>query len=316
MARYRVLAVDNQPASVRDYWEALREADMEVTECLTKEQAIRKYNEEPFDIIILDLMMNPHNAESSGLEVVSFVRESSGVQSLPIILFTINKDSIDAKELVLRDSLMKIVYKADTSRRQLAEITAEFIKSAKSHESGGVKRSKPTPESKYFVRDSSDEAVEVIFVSSATQDAVRLYSSWRKYDNVEWKKSVFFDLFHERLELQCPFTLSVRFADSSDNGIQGMVFAPGEIEYAIFESAPWNRYTPDGDRLFKWVGKVLVAWLIREHLAQGSTGRIVICEKDLETQKFLKRIGFEQYGERNVYYINFTKATAIVSSVT
>lgn len=88
MNGYRILVVDDEPSVRESVGYALRQEGLEVTLASDGEDAERKLTKEPFDLLVLDIMM----PGKSGLDICRDVRASSAV---PIILLTAKDAEVD-----------------------------------------------------------------------------------------------------------------------------------------------------------------------------------------------------------------------------
>ena len=87
----RILVVDDEPISLMLLDKILRRSDFSVATANTAQEAIRQLNLEPFDLMILDLLM----PDMDGLTLLEQLRENERFYNLPIIIFTaISQDRI------------------------------------------------------------------------------------------------------------------------------------------------------------------------------------------------------------------------------
>jgi excisionase family DNA binding protein len=87
-----VLIVDDDPG-LREYMRANLEMDgYHVREAGSAEEGLQVLEEEPPDLILLDVMM-PH---VDGWEMLRRVRERHGVESIPIVMFSGKVDEVEA----------------------------------------------------------------------------------------------------------------------------------------------------------------------------------------------------------------------------
>lgn len=84
----RLLVTDDDPAIVRLVRAALEPEGFEIVEANTGAEAVRLMKEEPFDLVILDIMM----PEMDGLEACRQIRQSSEV---PIIFLSAKDEEAD-----------------------------------------------------------------------------------------------------------------------------------------------------------------------------------------------------------------------------
>ncbi|MFV0519295.1 MAG: response regulator transcription factor [Lachnospirales bacterium] len=84
----KVLVVDDEKLIVKGIKFSLEQEQMEVDTASDGEEALEKFNEKHYDIIILDLML----PKKTGLEVCQIIRETS---SVPIIMLTAKDSDMD-----------------------------------------------------------------------------------------------------------------------------------------------------------------------------------------------------------------------------
>ena len=106
----KVLIVDDDSdirRLVRLYLETMHQCD--IREAEHGLGAIKYLMEEKFQLVITDLFMRPMN----GLELVAFLKRTSGFENLPIIMLTSNGEERDrdrALQLGVNDYLLKPFY--------------------------------------------------------------------------------------------------------------------------------------------------------------------------------------------------------------
>lgn len=86
----RILVVDDEPDTVDLIRLTLETADYDVHQALTGAEAIEMIEAQPFDVVLLDIMM----PELSGFDVIQKLN-ASGVDHPPIIFLTAKMDSED-----------------------------------------------------------------------------------------------------------------------------------------------------------------------------------------------------------------------------
>lgn len=80
----KILVVDDEPVSLMLLDTILRRSNFTVSTALSGHDALTLLNEEPFDLMILDLLM----PDMDGLEVLETLRENPHFENLPVIVFT------------------------------------------------------------------------------------------------------------------------------------------------------------------------------------------------------------------------------------
>ncbi|ANS76799.1 hypothetical protein AWM70_21265 [Paenibacillus yonginensis] len=83
-AKYRILAVDDDPVNLRILEKILSPDHYHITSVLSGSEALTKLNETKWDLVIADVMM-PH---MSGYELVRIIRQRFSLSELPVLLLT------------------------------------------------------------------------------------------------------------------------------------------------------------------------------------------------------------------------------------
>jgi len=84
----RILIVDDEPAIIKGLSFSLKQDGYEIDSAVDGEEAVEKFNSNPYDLIILDVMLPRLN----GLEVLERIREQSRV---PVIMLTAKGEDMD-----------------------------------------------------------------------------------------------------------------------------------------------------------------------------------------------------------------------------
>ena len=84
----RILIVDDEPAIIKGLSFSLKQDGYEIDSAADGEEAVEKFNSNPYDLIILDVMLPRLN----GLEVLERIREQSRV---PVIMLTAKGEDMD-----------------------------------------------------------------------------------------------------------------------------------------------------------------------------------------------------------------------------
>jgi len=84
----RILIVDDEPAIIKGLSFSLKQDGYEIDSAADGEEAVEKFNSNPYDLIILDVMLPRLN----GLEVLEKIREQSRV---PVIMLTAKGEDMD-----------------------------------------------------------------------------------------------------------------------------------------------------------------------------------------------------------------------------
>ena len=83
-----ILIVDDEPAIIKGLSFSLKQDGYEIDSAADGEEAVEKFNSNPYDLIILDVMLPRLN----GLEVLEKIREQSRV---PVIMLTAKGEDMD-----------------------------------------------------------------------------------------------------------------------------------------------------------------------------------------------------------------------------
>ena len=84
----RILIVDDEPAIIKGLSFSLKQDGYEIDSAADGEEAVEKFNSNPYDLIILDVMLPRLN----GLEVLERIREQSRI---PVIMLTAKGEDMD-----------------------------------------------------------------------------------------------------------------------------------------------------------------------------------------------------------------------------
>lgn len=84
----RLLIVDDEPAIVKGLVFSLKQDGYEIDEAYDGEEAVEKFKSNPYDLVVLDVMLPRLN----GLEVLQRIREKSRV---PVIMLTAKGEDMD-----------------------------------------------------------------------------------------------------------------------------------------------------------------------------------------------------------------------------
>src|SRR5690554_5153750 len=84
----KILIVDDEPAIVKGLVFSLKQDGYDIDAAYDGEEAVEKFNSNPYDLIILDVMLPKLN----GLEVLQRIREKSRI---PVIMLTAKGEDMD-----------------------------------------------------------------------------------------------------------------------------------------------------------------------------------------------------------------------------
>jgi DNA-binding response OmpR family regulator len=87
----RVLVVEDHPVIAELVETRLRIEGLRATKCLGGREAIKRLDCEPFDLVILDIMM----PDIDGYEVLAHIRSQHGTRDLPVIFLTARSSQED-----------------------------------------------------------------------------------------------------------------------------------------------------------------------------------------------------------------------------
>lgn len=90
----RVLVVEDHPVIADLVETRLRIEGLQATKCLGGREAIRRIDSEPFDLVILDIMM----PDIDGYEVLAHIRNSKATRDLPVIFLTARSTQEDIEK--------------------------------------------------------------------------------------------------------------------------------------------------------------------------------------------------------------------------
>lgn len=87
----KVLVVDDLPTELELICRILQEAGMQVIRAVDGEEAINRIQEEPADLVVLDVVMPRMN----GFEVIRELRGNEQTKNIPIVMCTQKNTDID-----------------------------------------------------------------------------------------------------------------------------------------------------------------------------------------------------------------------------
>ncbi|MDM8543840.1 response regulator [Desulfococcaceae bacterium HSG9] len=89
---FNILIVDDEPINIQLLGNVLKESDYDVQFATSGEEALEWVNSEPFDLILLDLMM----PTMDGYEVCERIKNNSATNAIPILFLSA---SVSAKKI-------------------------------------------------------------------------------------------------------------------------------------------------------------------------------------------------------------------------
>ncbi len=87
----RVLVVEDHPVIAELVETRLRIEGLRATKCLGGREAIKRIDSEPFDLVILDIMM----PDIDGYEVLAHIRSQQATRDLPVVFLTARSSQED-----------------------------------------------------------------------------------------------------------------------------------------------------------------------------------------------------------------------------
>ena len=90
----RVLVVEDHPLIAELVETRLRIEGLRASKCPGGREAIERLNTEPFDLVVLDIMM----PDMDGYEVLAYIRGREGTRDLPVIFLTARASREDVEK--------------------------------------------------------------------------------------------------------------------------------------------------------------------------------------------------------------------------
>jgi DNA-binding response OmpR family regulator len=90
----RVLVVEDHPVIAELVETRLRIEGLRASKCLGGREAIRRVDSEPFDLVILDIMM----PDIDGYEVLAHIRSQEATRDLPVVFLTARSSQEDIEK--------------------------------------------------------------------------------------------------------------------------------------------------------------------------------------------------------------------------
>lgn len=86
----KILIIDDEPETIKELREYLESMGYRVTLTLSGKEGLAKIQQEPPDLIILDLML----PEMNGYKVARFIKFDKRFQNIPLIMFSARSDNL------------------------------------------------------------------------------------------------------------------------------------------------------------------------------------------------------------------------------
>ncbi len=278
--KQKILLVDDQQQAMRYHWSALERAGYSVTRCETTREAVRSYNDDHFDLIILDRMLPPgevlDGSETemdlrTGYRIYEDLRQRHHLKSVPIIIFTNFYETETAQEIEGKDERAIVLGKDTIPSELVNEIRGMVEHYPVAPEETIIPLTEHPNVAPYYVWDARTGDRKRIFFDYFRDGTAQLFekdanSPWHWRFNEVWKQY----LSHDKS--QSHVLKLVLHEETNEGGeIHGIYFTGGETPQnwfrdVLFEAAPWSRRDAGEARVLRGVGKAMVARFIRQAL--------------------------------------------------
>lgn len=158
----------------------------------------------------------------------------------------------------------------------------------------------------YITASQSGRTVPVRFAPLAPEDADELTSEL-------WRQAVFSDVWPQFIGDET--TRKLVCTQNEDLRIQGLVRfgsvtrSGGLLKHNLLEAAPFNQHNTSVQQ-YRGVGRVLVARLVAESVAQGGEGRVAVSPRR-GTEPFYLAIGFKM---KNIMRLDSAAAETLLEA--
>jgi CheY-like chemotaxis protein len=339
----KVLVLDDQPAMMRYWWNALESSGFNVVRCQTTEEAAREYSADNYDLIILDRMMPTgevfHGSDTqvnitAGETVLSDQRKRGHLRDVPVIIFTSYDDQEVAQKLSAQDPRFRLVHKS-TVPTELVKIARQMVEhypvEAKQPEVLEDQHPNTAP---YYVRNAQTGApVRMSFVQCVPEGSAFLKPSSR--GSWLWSSVLEYYLSDGQLYKHVSRLVPHQGPGSdaqTDDIAEGAFYNGGRdaqwYRNILFEAAPGNRYGDD-DRRMTGVGKALVVRFLRECLYRHGIreedilmGTHQLDDDQVKIQAtrtataFLQSLGFVCNPSTGIFTVSHDAARRLIADVT
>jgi CheY-like chemotaxis protein len=276
----RILMVDDEHSSTRYIKAALEDEGFDVTRSDSTTLAVLSYNDDHYDLIILDRMMPPgevfKGSETemdiqTGYWMYQDLRRRWHLAGVPILILTNFYEFEQAEEMEAKDERLRVRRKG-TNLDDLVAVARELTDKY------------PIERAITFIpMDEYPNVAPYYVYDVATGQPVRLY-----FDRFRDPQPAFADIFSAEDEGEWEFrsrfegflkseedrshTLRAMLRESrseTPNSVHALFYTGGEgreawHQFVLFEAAPWNRREAAEERRLRHVGKALVARFVRE----------------------------------------------------
>ncbi|GAB4461895.1 MAG: hypothetical protein OHK0029_27870 [Armatimonadaceae bacterium] len=278
--RPKILLVDDQQQAMRYHWSALERAGFEVTRCDTTRDAIRAYNDDHFDLIILDRMLPPGEALDgsetemdlqTGYRIYDDLRQRHHLKRVPIIILTNFYEAETAHAIEDKDERALVLGKDTLPSELVAEVHHRIEVYPVDRQDTVIPLTEHPNVAPYYVWDTrTGERRRVYFDYYREADPKtfdnKLAAPWYWRFGDVWQQY----LSHDKSRTHI---LKAVLHEAGDEPflLHGVYYTGGDspvnwYKEVLFESAPWSRYDAGDQRRLRGVGKVMVARFIRQCL--------------------------------------------------
>lgn len=347
----KILVLDDEPTKMIYWWEALQDEGHTVVCCTSVEEAIRQYNADYYDLIVLDRMMPPGEifgrvadppVKETGSHVLFDFRDRRHLGSVPVIMLTNYSDDETIDQLYNDYGRFQVVSK-HTVPSEFVKIASDAMEEWPVEAVDEIKPVIPDNEfpdiAPYHVWEvETDEAIRVHFERCCLNEHEEILGNeWDFADNFIQLLS-HRDTCYQVHKLICNDNSKTN-KNSKDNkntelGVIGVYWSGKEKEHSdwyrfvLFVVAPSVKHGHD-ERKLRGVGEVMIARYLREWLWRH--GKLpeahdfdamlfdpegVVFEPGKSMAKFLEALNFQPVPSTNLYRIHQADAEALLDRVT
>ena len=322
---YKILIVDDQPRDLRYLLAHLETAKMDCRICRKGRDAVRAFNSEHFDLILLDVMMGggddvivaeeeDQGAEGDdqgdededntrfGLRLYRYMRRKASWR-VPIIILTAFAGEGWLDEWLKRqqqtDPRMTVLNKQMLPPQIYAVILDKILSGP------------------YYARSTFKETAVELYCEPALDSDRSLIQRW-DHSRCVFRETLIHYVLAPPLRRH---TFALRkYTELQTGEIHGIVYTAGDHTeddwsfHVLFESAPQNKYGAS-DRELRRIGLICVARLVRESQLRGQRGELSL--HGGSASSFLESIGFKKLSQgRQIYFLDSEPAMTILEMAT
>jgi len=332
----KILVLDDQPTAMMYWWDALVDAGYAVVRCSTPEEAVRHYNAEHFDLIVLDRMMPPGEifgkntdppSKETGSQVLKDFHDRDHLQLVPVIILT-NYPDDQTVEQIKKDYERLIVVSKRTKPSEFVPIVSKMIQARPEDLLPPRIPDDEYPDiAPYFIQDVDQKKdVRVYFVRCSHEE------KFASSPDERWDFAPVFENWLSNRET-CSRVHKLLCHDHHESRTVGLYWSgreKGAEEWyrdILFVAAPWIKHGTD-NRPLKGVGEVMVARYLREWLWRHDIlpeepefdSSLFNDAPDLEGAvsaiPFLEAVGFHRVPGTKLYRISQDAAQELLNRVT